>query len=52
MGGKMALVQKVEDYGKVSAAVGAFTAGALSLVTTVKMHNHDTKEAKKAAEGK
>jgi len=41
---------RVEDYGKVSAAVGAFTAGSLALHTTIQQHIHDAKKAKE--EGK
>lgn len=41
---------RVEDYGKVSAATGAFTAAGIALHTTVLQHNHDAEKAKK--EGK
>lgn len=33
------LAAKIEDYGKVSAATGAFVAGAISLYTTASEHN-------------
>ncbi|PWN34503.1 uncharacterized protein FA14DRAFT_31052 [Meira miltonrushii] len=43
---------RVEDYGKVSAAAGAFAAGGLALHTTVLQHNHDAKKAHKEEEKK
>lgn len=36
--------QKVEDYGKLSAATGAFTAGVISLHTAIKSHLHELEE--------
>lgn len=43
---------RVEDYGKVSAATGAFAASGLALHTTVLQHNHDAKKAHKEEERK
>lgn len=37
-------MQKVEDYGKLSAATGAFTAGAISLHTAIRAHLHELEE--------
>ena len=47
---------RIEDYGKLSAGIGAFTAGAISLSTAVKQHDYDAKkfekQKKEAKEGK